>query len=183
MAKGTIEVLLTEDVLKLGSMGDIVAVRPGYARNFLIPHGKAVLASSAAKRQIEVLQERSRQHEMEREGKALALKKQLDGLQIQIGAKVSQGAHLFGSIGARDIVHGLSASGFTVDQKQVHLHESFKNLGRFEVKIQLFKSVEATIKVEIVNSDPDGPSLDEILAAQEAEREAAIAADIAQGDE
>lgn len=165
MAK-TIEVLLTKPVLKLGSMGDIVAVKPGYARNYLLPQGLAMAASGAAKRQVEVLQEQARKLAMEQEGQAAALKKELDGVAIQIAAKVAHDDVLFGSVGIRDIVKSLSASGMNVDQRQVHLHESFKKLGKYEVLVKLHSNVEATITVEVVNDNPDGPGLDEALAAQ-----------------
>ena len=160
----TIEVLLTKPVLKLGSMGDIVAVKPGYARNYLLHQGLAVPASGAAKRQVEVLREKARQLEMENEGRAAVLKKELDGISVQIAAKVAHDNVLFGSVGIRDIVRSLESNGVQIDPRQVHLHESFKNLGKYEVLIKLHANVESTITVEVVNDNPDGPGLDETLA-------------------
>ncbi len=159
----TTEVLLTSNVLKLGSMGDIVRVKAGYARNFLFPQGKAIPASAAARRQIEVLQERARKADMEAQGQALALKKDLDGLAVQIPAKVAHGTHLFGSVGIREIVAKLAERNMTVDPRQVHLHENFKELGRYEVLVKLHSEVEATITVEVVDADPTGKSLDEAI--------------------
>lgn len=164
MAK-TIELLLTADVLKLGNMGDVVKVKPGYARNFLLPYGKAIVASGAAKRQIEVLREKAAAASAEREGQALAEKKKIDGLTIEIKAKVSHDTHLFGSVGTRDIVAALADKGYTFDSKQVHVHESFKKLGSYEVVLKLFKTVEATIKVNVIDADPEGQKLQEVLAA------------------
>jgi large subunit ribosomal protein L9 len=178
MAKN-IEVLLKEDVLKVGSMGDVVAVKPGFARNYLLPEGKAVLASSAAKRQIEVLQERARKLAVEHEGQALALRKQIDGLKIQIAAKVSHDLQLFGSVGMREIAAAVVAKGHKIDHRQVHLHEPIKQLGRYQVIIGLYKKVEATVQVEVVNADPNGPTLDEVLAAVAAKREEIRQAEIA----
>ena len=165
MAK-TVEVLLTRPVLKLGSMGDIVAVKPGYARNYLLPQGLAIPASGAAKRQVEVLQEQARQLEMEQEGKAAVLKKELDGMSIQIAAKVAHDDVLFGSVGIRDIVKALAGNGVELDPRQVHLHESFKKTGRYQVLIKLHANVDSTITVEVVNDNPEGPGLDETLADQ-----------------
>jgi len=159
----TIEVLLVDDVLKLGNMGDIVRVKSGYARNCLLPQGRAILASAAAKRQVEVLQAKAAANETNRAVKAQALKKELDGFSVQIAAKVAHDRHLFGSVGIRDIVRALSAGGFDIDQRQVHLHENFKELGTYEVLIKLHTEVEATITVEVVDADPQGKALDEVL--------------------
>ena len=131
MAK-PIEVLLTEDVLKLGSMGDIVSVKPGYARNFLLPYGKAIPASSAAKRQIEVLQERARKREVEQEGQALALKKQIEG---RDHSRRSQGQPRQRAVRLRwRSRHRRRHEGQGIHHRsrQVHLHENFKNLGSLQ---------------------------------------------------
>ncbi|TVR44216.1 MAG: 50S ribosomal protein L9 [Planctomycetota bacterium] len=167
-----VEVLLKEDVLKLGSMGDIVSVRPGYARNFLLPHGKAIPVGQAAKRQIELLREQALRRQAEMEGQALSQKKQIDGLSVQIAAKVSSGRTLFGSVGIREIVVALDKSGFTIDPKQVHLHESFKTLGTYPVIIRLFKGVDATIEVEVVDADPQGSTMEEVIASSAATQQA-----------
>ncbi len=171
----TIEVLLTDNVLKLGAMGDIVRVKAGFARNYLMPQGKAILASRAAKRQIEVLQQRALEADRESREAAQATKRELDGLSIQIAARVAHDRHLFGSVGIRDIVAKLADGGITIDPRQVHLHESFKELGRYEVLLKLHSDVEATIVVEIVNADPNAGDMDDVIAE--------IDADAAAGDE
>ncbi|MBA3707460.1 MAG: 50S ribosomal protein L9 [Planctomycetes bacterium] len=159
------EVLLIKDVLKLGNMGDIVRVSPGFARNYLFPYGMAIAAGDAAKRQIEVLREKAAKSEGEREHKALGLKKSMEGMSIQIAARVAHDAELFGSIGIKEIVAALAKSGIEVDSKQVHLHDKLRRLGSYSVEIRLHKNVPVTIKLEIVNSDPNAPALDEALAA------------------
>jgi large subunit ribosomal protein L9 len=90
------EVLLVQDVLKLGNMGDVVRVSPGYARNYLFPYGMAIAADGAAKRQIDVLREKAAKSEVEREGKAKIQAKTMQGVSIQIAARVSHGNELFG---------------------------------------------------------------------------------------
>ncbi len=175
MAKRT-EVLLVQDVLKLGNMGDIVRVPPGYARNYLYPYAMAIPASGAAKRQIEVLREKAAKSEAEREAKANVQKKTVDGMTIQIAARVAHETELFGSIGAKEIVAALAAKGVKLDTKQVHVHDKFRRLGRYAVEVRLHKNVPATINVEVVNSDPNAPSLDETLAQVAKEREAKAAA-------
>lgn len=160
-----IDVILVQDVLKLGNMGDLVAVKPGYARNFLLPHGLAIHADRAAKRQVEILRERAKANEVVRLGKAKEVGKKLAGKTFRIAAKVAHDDVLFGSIGIRDIVRILAVDGYTVDQRQVHLHQNFKRLGRYEVEIGLHAEVPVTILLEIADADPNGRKLDEILAA------------------
>ena len=166
------EVLLVKDVLKLGSMGDLVKVAPGYARNYLFTHALAIPANAAAKRQIEVLREKAAKSDAEREVKANALAKSMLGTTIQIAARVAHETDLFGAIGTKEIVQALAKSGIEVDGKQVHLVDRIRRLGAYQVEIRLHKKVAVTVKVEVVNSDPNAPSLAETLAALEAARKA-----------
>jgi large subunit ribosomal protein L9 len=175
MAKRT-EVLLVKDVLKLGNMGDIVRVAPGYARNHLYPYGLAIHADGAAKRQIEVLREKAAKNETEREAKAKSLAKTINGTTIQIAARVAQDDELFGSVGTKEIVVALAKANVSVDGKMVHLTDRLRKLGRYQIEVSLHKTVQVTINLEIVNSDPNAPSLNDTLAAvaaKKAEREAA----------
>ncbi len=159
------EVLLTQDVLKLGNMGDIVKVSPGYARNYLFPYELAIPAGIAAKRQIEVLREKASKAEVQREGKAAVQKKSMEGMNIQIAARVAHDTELFGSIGAKEIVTALAKKGIEIDSKQVHLHDKIKRIGRFKIEIRLHKNVGVEITLEVANSDPNAPTLDETIAA------------------
>lgn len=175
MAKRT-EVLLVQDVLKLGSMGDVVRVAPGYARNFLYPYGLAVQAGGAAKRQIEVLREKAAKNEVEREAKAQAQAKTVNGVTVQVQARVAQDDELFGSVGTKEIVQALAKAGVQVDGKQVHLTDRIRKLGRYVIEVSLHRNVKVTINLEVLNSDPNAPSLSETLAAvaaKKAEKEAA----------
>ena len=169
MAKRT-EVLLVKDVLKLGNMGDIIRVAPGYARNYLYPYGLAVHADGAAKRQIEVLRDKAAKSETEREAKAQALAKTVNNSSIQIGQRVAQDDELFGSIGTKEIVIALAKAGIVVDGKQVHLTDRIRKLGRYQIDVSLHKTVKVTINLEVVNSDPNAPSLAETLAAVAAKK-------------
>jgi large subunit ribosomal protein L9 len=166
------EVLLVQDVLKLGNMGDVVRVSPGYARNYLFPYGYAIPADGAAKRQIDVLREKAAKSEAERQVKAEAQAKTMQGLSIQVAAKVAHDDELFGSVGVKEIVSALAKSGIDIDTKQVHLHDKLRKLGRYQVEIALHKKVVIGITVEVVNSDPNAPSLDETLAQLAAMRAA-----------
>lgn len=159
-----IEVLLTKNVLKLGDMGDMVKVKPGYARNYLFPSGSAIPANAAARRQIEILRERAVAKSAEAQSEAEAVKKQLDGMSIQIEANVSHDARLFGSVGTREIVDALENSGISIDQKQVHLHESIRELGTHTIQIGLYKDIEAAITLEVLDKNPDSAGLAEVIA-------------------
>jgi large subunit ribosomal protein L9 len=192
MAKRT-EVLLVKDVLKLGNMGDVVRVAPGYARNHLYPYGLAIHADGAAKRQIEVLREKAAKNETDRAAKAQALAKTVNGATIQVSARVAQDDELFGSIGSKEILQALSKLNVVVDGKQIHLTERIRKLGRYEIEVSLHKGVTVTVNLEVLNSDPSAPSLNETLAAvaakkaekdaaRKAEKEAKAAAPAAEGD-
>jgi large subunit ribosomal protein L9 len=159
------EVLLVQDVLKLGNMGDVVRVSPGYARNYLFPYALAIPADGAAKRQIDVLREKAAKSEAEREVKARAQAKTMQGISIQIAARVSHDNELFGSIGTKEIVAALAKSGVEVDGKQVHLHDKLKKLGKYQIEVRLHKNVAVEVALEIVNSDPNAPTLSETMAA------------------
>ncbi len=169
------EVLLVQDVLKLGNMGDVVRVSPGYARNYLFPYALAIPADSAHKRQIDVLREKAAKSEAEREVKAKAQAKTMQGLSIQIAARVSHENELFGSIGTKEIVAALAKSGVEVDGKQIHLHDKLKKLGKYQIDVRLHKNVAVQVTLEIVNSDPNAPTLAETLAAAGTKDEAAEA--------
>lgn len=170
-----LEVLLVQDVLKLGNMGDSVKVAAGFARNFLYPYSLAIPVSQAHKRQIEVLREKASKMEGERAGKAGELKKKLDGLRLRVGARVVTDNELFGSVTARDVVSELSKLGFKVDPKQVHLSDRIKKLGTYEVEIRLHKKVSSDITIDVYNSDPNS-SIADVIAENKAEKDAAATA-------
>lgn len=166
------EVLLVKDVLKLGSMGDITKVAPGYARNYLYPERLAIPASQAAKRQVEVLREKAAKSDAERETKANALKRTMEGMTVQVAARVAHELELFGSIGTKEIVAALAKGGVEVDGKQVHLTDKIRRLGVYQIEVRLHRKVTVTIRLEVVNSDPNAPSLADAMAAYAAAREA-----------
>jgi large subunit ribosomal protein L9 len=166
------EILLVKDVLKLGNMGDIVKVAPGYARNFLYPERLAIPASQAAKRQVEVLRDKAAKSDAEREAKATALKRTMEGMTVQVAARVAHELELFGSIGTKEIVAALAKSGVEVDGKQVHLTDKIRRLGVYQIEVRLHRKVAVTIKLEVINSDPNAPSLADAMAAYAAAREA-----------
>lgn len=145
----TIQVILQHDVHNVGKSGDLVKVRPGYARNFLIPRDLAVPATTAAVNRI--AHEKSvavAKAEKAKQG-ARDLAAKIDGLAITIARPVGEEDRLFGSVTSKDIHAAVKAKGFELDRKQMHLAEPIKALGTYEVPVKLLGDVTATIKVEV----------------------------------
>ncbi len=143
------EVILREDVLHLGTMGDIVKVRPGYARNYLLPRG---LASVADKRNLRVLDHEKRMVEEKRKRALSAadqLAKRLSSTPLTIQARAGDEGKLFGSVTNIDIEHALSDAGFAVERRRIRLDEPIKTLGTHLVSIALGAGVQATVTVTV----------------------------------
>ena len=145
-----IEVLLMDQVEGLGIEGDIVKVAPGYARNFLFPHGYATEVTEGKKRQIEKKRtERLAQLQKEK-GAAEELSKKIDGIECTIAAKVGDNGKMFGSVGLPQIVEKLQEQGVEIDRSKIVLTTPLHELGVFDVSIKLHPEVTATLKVWIV---------------------------------
>jgi large subunit ribosomal protein L9 len=141
------EVLLLQPVDGLGAEGDQVKVRAGYARNFLLPQGKAVPVTVANRKQVEALKKARGLREAKELDGAQALAKQIEKAGIAIAVKTGEGGKLFGAVTANDIHDKLVAAGITVEKRRIHLGQPIKTLGKHEVKIKLHPEVTATIKV------------------------------------
>ena len=144
------QVILLERVAKLGQMGDVVDVKPGFARNFLIPTGKA---TSATPENIQRFEERRAELEAkaaELLGAAESRRDQLDGKEITISARVGDEGKLFGSVGAADIADAVAAAGVAVERREVRLpNGAFRNVGEYDVELHLHTDVDVTIKLTI----------------------------------
>ncbi len=145
------EIILTTDVDKLGSKDEIVSVRPGYARNFLIPRGMALVATSSAKKQLEeTLRQRSHK-EAKNLDVAKKIAEKISNLNLRIGAKAGENGKIFGSVNALQIAEALGKLGFTVDRKDVDIQEDhIKQLGDYEATVKLHKQVRQVVKFEVV---------------------------------
>lgn len=144
-----IRVILTEDVAKLGNAGDMVGVKPGFARNYLIPQGKAIPATKARVNELEH-HKRAIAEKVAREMKDLAaVKAQLEGLSLEAEAQVGEEGKLFGSITAARIAELLAEKGYAVDRRKIQLAEPIKETGEHEVPVRLHREVEARIKVHV----------------------------------
>jgi large subunit ribosomal protein L9 len=145
------EIILKEDILNLGYKDDIVTVKSGYGRNFLIPQGKAVIASESAKK---VLAENMKQraHKLEKmKQDAIALAAKLEGVSLTIGAKTSSTGKVFGSVNNIQIAESLEKSGFNVDRKQILIKEAVKEIGNYKAILKLHKEVTVEIPFEVVS--------------------------------
>ncbi len=144
------EVILREDIDKLGSRGQLVKVKDGFARNYLLPRRLAVGATEANKKIVE----QERQSWLRKEAKVVAdaeeLGKLLNGVVLEFSRKAGDEDHLFGSVTSLDIEGALTAKSFNIDKKKIHLEEPLKVLGEHKVAIQLYKGVMAEVTVNIV---------------------------------
>jgi large subunit ribosomal protein L9 len=147
------KVILRQDVENLGKMGDIVEVRDGYARNYLIPRGLAYYASEGTIRRLEQ-EKRQYQRRLERERiSAQELAAQLEQLVLSIPMRVGEEGRLFGSVTPQMIADELSLRGFTIDRRAIVLEEPIRSLGTFEVKIKLHPEVVATVKLWVTSAE------------------------------
>lgn len=144
------DIILKEDVQHVGHKDDIVSVKNGYARNYLIPQGFAVLATpSARKSHEEILRQRA--HKLEKIKKqAEEMAKKLEGVKIELGAKTSSKGKIFGSVNNIQIAEALAAKGFDIDRKQINIDsDAIKEVGGYKATIKLHRDVKVDIEVEI----------------------------------
>ncbi len=161
------QIILKEDIIGLGYKNEIVDVKPGYGRNYLIPSGKGVIASPSAKK---ILAENLRQqaHKIEAQ-KAAAQKRaaQLEGVEVKVEAKVSSTGVLYGSVNAGIVAEELAKKGIEVDRKIITMHD-IKNVGEYEATVHFFKDVEVKIPVIVVAEGvKEAPAAEETPAAVE----------------
>ena len=144
------EIILKEDIVNLGYKNDIVNVKSGYGRNYLIPTGKAIIASPSAKKMLaEELKQRAHKLEkIKKDAEAVAAK--LEGVTLTIATKVSSTGTIFGSVGNIQIAEALEKLGHNIDRKIIVLKESVKELGKYTAKINLHKEVSVEIPFEVV---------------------------------
>jgi large subunit ribosomal protein L9 len=145
-----IQVILKEDVSNLGRSGELVAVKPGYGRNYLIPQGLAIIATKENIARLEHDQKVLELRAAKRRKDADGVKQRLDQVTVQIERQVGEGDKLFGSVTSRDVEEALAAQGTPVDRKKIHLPEPIKALGQYTVDIKLGPEVTAQVKVWVV---------------------------------
>jgi large subunit ribosomal protein L9 len=149
------EIILLERVANLGGMGDVVTVKDGYARNFLLPQKKALRANDANRKVYEANRDRLETENAARRGDAEKAGEKLDGAEIVLIRASSNAGQLYGSVNVRDVVQGLEAAGYEVDKRQVVMGHPIKNLGVHDVTIALHPEVHVTIKANVARSDDE----------------------------
>ncbi|MEZ5779881.1 MAG: 50S ribosomal protein L9 [Paracoccaceae bacterium] len=175
------QVILLERVAKLGQMGEVVKVKDGYARNFLLPQGKALRASEDNIKSFESRKSQLEAQNLETRKEAEKVSAKLDGQTFIVIRSASDAGALYGSVSPRDAADAAAAEGFTVDRKQIVLSRPIKELGLHEIEIVLHPEVSATIKLNVARSAEEaelqaaGKSIQELAAEEEAEAEFEIA--------
>ncbi len=143
------EVILKEDVAKLGSRGDVVKVAEGYGRNFLLPRKLAIEASAGNKKVIEQMRAAAVRRSAKEKAQAEELSKQFEGVSLTFARRSGEQDQLFGSVTSGDLAEALEKKGFNIDRRKIQLHEPLKTLGEFTVPVKLHKDVTAHLKVTI----------------------------------
>lgn len=146
------EIILLQDVPNLGNKNDVVTVRNGYARNYLIPRGLAITATESAKKVIaeNIKQQAHKEAKIKAEAEQLA--KKLEGVKLTIGAKTSSTGKIFGSVNNIQIAEALAEKGFEIDRKSITLSEDqVKEVGTYKAEIKLHREVKVSIEFEVVS--------------------------------
>ncbi|MCZ4256525.1 50S ribosomal protein L9 [Sulfitobacter sp. G21635-S1] len=171
------QVILLERVAKLGQMGEVVDVKPGFARNYLLPQGKALSASKANVEAFEARKSQLEAENLETKKEADKMADKLNGQQFVVIRSASDAGALYGSVTTRDAADAATEGGFTIDRKQVVLSAPIKELGLHDVLIVLHPEVEATIQLNVARSveeaelQASGKSIQELAAEEEAAAE------------
>jgi large subunit ribosomal protein L9 len=147
------DVILREDVEKLGTRGELVKVAPGYARNFLLPNKMAVAATESNKKIVEQERQAHLRREAKVEGEAKDLGKMLGAVAITISQKAGENDQLFGSVTSKDIAEALEKQGYTIERRKIVLDEPIKTLGEFKIPVRLHREVTAEITVHVVKEE------------------------------
>ena len=146
------EVILLERISRLGQMGETVKVKDGYARNFLLPKGKALRANEANKQKFEGQRAQLEARNLERKSEASTVAEKLDGKSFIVVRSAGETGQLYGSVSTRDIADLLTAEGFTVGRNQVELNQPIKTIGLSNIAIALHPEVEVTVTLNIARS-------------------------------
>jgi large subunit ribosomal protein L9 len=160
-----VKLILVESIHRLGEAGDLVSVKPGFARNFLLPQGKALLATESRVKEFEH-KRRIAEEKAAREMKDLqAVKKQLEALRVEIGARAGESGKLFGSVTTAQIADKVTAAGLKIDRRRIDMREPIKEVGEHKVSVKLLRELVAQLTIVVVAEG--GPSPEEEEAAEE----------------
>ena len=146
------DVILLERIAKLGQMGETVKVKDGFARNYLLPQGKALRANEGNKKRFEAERATLEARNLERKGEAQTVADVLGGKTFLVVRSAGETGQLYGSVAARDIIEVLSAEGFNIGRNQVHLNTPIKSIGLHKVELQLHAEVEIHVELNVARS-------------------------------
>jgi len=180
------EIILLERIANLGQMGDLVTVKPGYARNFLLPQGKALRATKANRERFDNDRAQLEAENLNRKGEAEKIAEKMNDLSVSLIRAASEMGQLYGSASARDISDVISESGFTVNRNQIDLNTAIKTLGLFPVRVVLHPEVAVEVTVNIARSADEAAEqikLGRAIVSDVAERERMEAAEAAKAAE
>jgi len=147
-----VRVVLREDVQHLGTAGELVRVRAGYARNFLLPRGAAALATAGSIRQVEEQKKQAIARAAKLKASASALATQLSGVTVEIARQTGEGDRLYGSVTSKDVAEAIKVKGYEVDKKDLVMPEAIKVVGEYTIVAKLGSGVEAKIKLVVKKS-------------------------------
>jgi len=179
------QVILLERIHKLGHMGETVSVKPGFARNYLLPQKKALRATEANLAYFESQKAKLEADNSARKSEAEKIAKKLDGVKVVVLRSAGETGHLYGSVSARDIADAVNAAGFKISRDMVAMHQPIKTLGIFEEVVRIHPEVEVTVKLNVARNEIEAKTQWEkgaavtassVLAEEEAKAEAAKAA-------
>lgn len=153
MSKTTVQVVLRDDVESLGRSGELVRVKPGYARNFLLPRGLAALATRGNVARIAHERKLAVARTAKLRSEAALRAEQLSAVSVDVAAQAGANGRLFGSVGSKDIAAALEAKGFQVDRRKIELEDAIKELGEYEVPIKVGYDHKATVKVRVQSAE------------------------------
>ena len=153
------EVILKEDVNKLGHRGDVVNVADGYGRNYLLPQKLAIEATANNKVVIEQMKGSAARKSAKEKVTAEELASTLNAIELVFERKTGENDHLFGSVTSSDIAHELEAKGFTIDRRKISLDEPLKTLGEYHVPVKLHREVTSHVKVTVKSDQPEAEAV------------------------
>ncbi len=168
------DVILLERIERLGQIGDVVKVKQGFARNFLLPTKKALRATAENKKRFEEQRAQIEANNLKRRDEAEKIKGKVDGLKVVIIRQASETGILFGSVSSRDISEGVTKAGFTVDRRQVILDKPIKTLGLHDVRVALHPEVIVKVTANVAKSEDEAAAQEKaggFVSAQQAENQ------------
>jgi large subunit ribosomal protein L9 len=179
MKERQMEVILLERVAKLGQMGDVVRVKDGFARNYLLPKGKALRASEANRARFETMKVDLEARNLHERGEAEKVAERLNGQSFTVLRQAAEGGQLYGSVTPRDLVGLITEKGFTVERSQIVLNVPIKMIGMYKVPVSLHPEVEVTVGLTVARSADEAERLqrgEDVTVARDDAAEAAVEA-------